>query len=172
MAEDIEEPEEGFEEFEEDFDEDADVDVDIDEDVEVDEDEDDDEEGAPKSKSSGGSKKSKDDFAAELTEKTYDQAVRANPKRLAMVQKRAGLIETILDRSDLSTPEGILKAWDTIVQETNTSVHKPYSVSDNFVENEVVGHPLFGTGFVAQVLSPTKVEILFETGFKRLACNR
>lgn len=171
MAEDIEEPEEGFEEFEEDFDEDAEVDVDVDvDDVEVDDDDDDDED-TPKSKSSG-SKKSKDDFAAELTEKTYDQAVRANPKRLAMVQKRAGLIETILDRSDLSTPEGLLKAWETLVEETNTSVHKPYSLNDSFVENEVVGHPLFGTGFVSQILSPTKVEILFESGFKRLACNR
>lgn len=165
--EDIEEPEEGFEDFEEEFDGDADLDADLDDDVEVDDDDDDDD-GGTTVKSKGG----RDDFAAELTEKTYEQAVRANPKRIAMVQKRAGIIEGILDRSDLGTADGLKKAWETLVKETNTSVHKPYDISESFTENEVVSHPVFGIGFVNQVLSPTKVEILFEDGFKRLACNR
>lgn len=162
---DIDEPEEGFEEIEEDFDDDADLDADLDDDVEID-DEDDDDEGASSSKGS------KDDFAAELTEKTYEQAVRANPKRLAMVQKRAGVIENILDQSELKTPDGIKKAWETLNKEINTAVHKPYSVNEKFAENEVVSHPTFGIGFVNQILTSTKVEIIFESGIKRLACNR
>lgn len=169
-SEDIDEPEEGFDDFEEDFDDDADLDADVDDDVEIDDDDDDEEGGG--GGGGGSSKGSRDDFAAELTEKTYEQAVRANPKRLAMVQKRASIIEGILDRSELGTPDGIKKAWELLNKEINTSVHKPYSVSEKFHENEVVSHPLFGIGFVSQILSPTKVEIVFEGGIKRLACNR
>lgn len=161
MANDeIEEPEEGFEEFEDDFDDDADLEADLDDDVDLEDT--DTEEKAPK----------EEPLDVGFDEKTYEQALRANPKRLAAVQKRAGVIEQILDRSELESAEGITKAWETLNKEIDTKIAKPYTIDGAYEANQVVSHPLFGIGFVNTLLTPTKVEIVFEGGIKRLVCNK
>ncbi len=160
MANDeIDEPEEGFEEFEDDFDDDADLDADLDDDVDI---SDSDEETSTK----------EEPLDIGFDERTYEQALRANPKRLAAVQKRAGVIETILDRSELNNADGVRKAWETLNKEIDTTISKAYTIDATFEANQVVNHPLFGIGFVNQILSPTKVEVIFESGIKRLVCNR
>lgn len=161
MANDeIEEPEESFEEFEDDFDDDADLEADLDDDVDLDD-------------SDVDEKSSKEEpLEVGFDEKTYEQALRANPKRLAMVQKRAGIIENILDRAELDSADGIKKAWETLNKEIDTKFPKPYAISDQYEANQVVAHPSFGIGFVNAILTPTKVEIIFESGIKRLVCNK
>lgn len=105
-------------------------------------------------------------------ESNYEEAVRANPKRMSMLKKRARQIEGILDASELESPDGVQKAWARLNEEANTKVTRTYDIKAAYGENDVVEHPRFGAGFVIEVLSPSKIAVLFEDGIKRLAMNK
>ena len=166
-----EEAEESFDEIEEDFE--AEVGEDIEEDIDLgdlDEDEDfssDDDEGPSSPRRS--SSNSKDD--AGLLQ-SYEQAVKANPKRATKHQKRARIIEGVLDKATLDTEAGIAKAWATLQKQAGDAQKRDYSMKDEYTENDVVVHPKFGQGYVVEILTSTKVAVLFEDGIKKLAHNR
>ena len=105
-------------------------------------------------------------------ESNYEEAVRANPKRKSMLKKRARQIEGILDGAELESPDGIEKAWARLNEEANTKVTRDYNIKEAYGENDVVKHPKFGAGFVIEILSPSKMAVLFEDGIKRLAMNK
>lgn len=171
-----EEPEEeSFEEIEEEFDGDAADDID-DDDIdlaEIDDDEvadfDDADDEAPPRRSGGGSS-SKDDDA--LLTSNYEQAVKANPKRANKHQKRARIIEGVLDTAELGTPEGTAKAWNALQKQAADAKKRKYKVTDEYTENDLIHHPNFGEGYVVEILTSTKMSVLFEDGMKRLAHNR
>lgn len=170
-----EEPEEeSFEEVEEDFDGDVAEDLD-DEDIDlgdIDEDEvgDFDEEDEPRSTGGGGGGSRSDD--ADLLAPNYEQAVKANPKRQSVQRKRARLIEGILDTAELTTAEGAAKAWQALQKQAGDAQPRKYDIKAEFTENDVVVHPSFGEGYVVEILTSTKMTVLFEDGIKRLAHNR
>jgi len=166
MAKDEETEEEVDDEFDDEFD-DEDIDLD-DEDIELDDEDleievEEAEEEAPR-----GKRVSDDD----LVEMSYKETIHANPKRAKALKKRASLIETVLDDAKLDSEEGVKEAWESLNQEVDTKIRKPYSIKEEYSENQVIEHPSFGVGFVNQVLSETKVEVIFEEGVKRLVCNK
>jgi hypothetical protein len=133
----------------------------LEDDLEI-EDEDDDDDVRPPSRSSG------DD---DLQSLDYEQALKVNPKRAKMLRKRARHIEGVLDSAELQTPEGAAKAWAKLSEDTDTDIHRTYSVADEYSENDVLEHPKFGIGFVVEILSDRKISVLFEDGLRRLVCN-
>lgn len=162
---DNEEPEIDEMEEEEELDDDADIDVGDGED-EVSGDDDVELEVEPKPKSK---KKRKEE---PLTEVKYEDAVRVNPKRASALKKTRSLVESILEDSKLESEEEVKKAWEELNEKVDTKKARKYALNDDFQPNDAIKHKKFGVGFVNQKLSPTKVEVIFEDGIRRLACNR
>jgi len=46
-----------------------------------------------------------------------------------------------------------------------------YKITAVFAIGDLIEHKSFGAGIVNQLLGPTKVEVLFEDGLKKLVCN-
>jgi hypothetical protein len=177
-----EETEEMDNEFTPNVEEEDDDDVDIDIDIDDDEDEresddeadqkDDDfaaaEEAVPTRRKPRGGRK--DDGV--LVAADPEQMVRANPKRQNRQQKLARTIEGVLDTAQLGTEEGAAKAWATLRSQSNGVKPRKYSLKDEFTVNDVIKHPKFGEGYVVEILTSSKIGVLFEDGVKRLAHNR
>jgi hypothetical protein len=110
---------------------------------------------------------------ASLTESKYEEAVRANPKRLTAAQRKkaTSIIEGIIDDAELTHPEGQERAWQKLNHKIGVDHARKYSLKLEFTENDVIDHPKFGIGFVVELLNPKKIEVLFEDGLRRLACN-
>ena len=117
----------------------------------------------------GGGSPTKDD---DLLTSNYEQAVKANPKRAAKQVKRRRLIEGVLDTAELDTDEGKLKAWNALQSQAGDAKPRKYKLAEEYTENDVIEHPKFGTGYVVEILSSTKISVLFEDGVKKLAHNR
>ncbi len=49
---------------------------------------------------------------------------------------------------------------------------RPYSVKETFAPGERVEHPTFGTGVVSGSPGPGKVDVVFPTGLRTLACAK
>ncbi|MBA2660946.1 MAG: hypothetical protein H0U74_01520 [Bradymonadaceae bacterium] len=109
-----------------------------------------------------------------LVDTHFEGAVRANPKRMMVAQRRkaSSIIEGIISDAELVSPDGQSKAWKKLNKKSDVSLARPYDIHAALTENDIVDHPRFGVGFVIQLLSPSKVEVLFESGTKRLACNQ
>ena len=127
-----------------------------------DDDEDDDDEDRPKTKDA-----SSDDS---LLEANNIDAARANPKR-AQIQRRSRL--DILEGVDLDDVPAIHAIWNTLeVNAEGTKPRKYDMKSDDYIETDIIKHPQFGKGFVVEILSSTKISVLFEDGVRRLAVGR
>lgn len=121
-----------------------------------------------------------DDFQAteiddELLEKAPENAAKANPKRMSAAQRKKNrkLVEGIIDSTYFESPESAEKAYAALKEETDLAAAKPYSLDVELTENDTVDHPKFGIGFVLELVSPTKVEVLFEDGeLIKLVCNQ
>lgn len=114
-----------------------------------------------------------EDSDVDLTETSCEDAVRANPKRLSAAQreKASAIIEGIIDEAELSDPEGQSRAWDKLQDKFGTDHPVEFDISADITANDVVDHPKFGIGFVVEKVNATKVEVLFEDGLRKLACN-
>lgn len=110
---------------------------------------------------------------ADLSQANYEEAIKANPKRLSSAQrKKASLvIEGIIDGAELSNPEGQTKAWNKLNEKIGVAHARTYDIKAEFTENDVIDHPKFGIGFVVELIHPKKIEVLFMEGLKKLACN-
>ncbi len=62
--------------------------------------------------------------------------------------------------------------WDEKVAGRELSSFTEYSISRTFEEGELVLHRRFGPGFVAEVLGPEKVSIMFREGARTLAMGK
>lgn len=110
-----------------------------------------------------------------LLEKAPENAAKANPKRLTPAQRKQNknLVEGIIDKTYFESPESAVKAYEKLSEETDLDAAKPYSIDVELTENDTVKHPKFGVGFVLELVSPTKVEVLFEEGeIIKLVCNQ
>ncbi|MBP7865289.1 MAG: hypothetical protein KA419_05005 [Acidobacteria bacterium] len=61
--------------------------------------------------------------------------------------------------------------WLNAVANVAEDGFKPYFISGVYQANDFVLHPTFGKGLVQQVLGIGKMEVLFETGPRRLVFN-
>lgn len=109
----------------------------------------------------------------DLTEESCEDAVKANPKRLSAAQreKASVIIEGLIDDAELSDPDGQQRAWDTLHDQFGTDHPRSFDISADFGANDVIDHPKFGIGFVVARINPQKIEVLFEDGLRKLACN-
>lgn len=113
------------------------------------------------------------DSDVDLTEESYEDAVKANPKRLSAAQreKASAIIEGMIDEAELSDPDGQKKAWDKLEDEFGTDHPVEFDITADISANDVVDHPKFGIGFVVAKVNDKKIEVLFEDGLRKLACN-
>jgi hypothetical protein len=91
----------------------------------------------------------------------------------AQLKKNRKRVDDIIDSTYFESPESAEKAYAKLHDETNLDAAKPYSLDVELAENDTVSHPKFGVGFVLELISPTKVEVLFEDGeHVKLVCNQ
>ena len=109
----------------------------------------------------------------DLAEQSCEDAVKANPKRLSAAQRKkaSAIIEGLIDDAELSNPEGQKRAWDRLHEKFGADHPQPFEISADLTANDVVDHPKFGIGFVVEQINPKKINVLFEDGLRKLACN-
>lgn len=49
---------------------------------------------------------------------------------------------------------------------------RPYSMKEDFVANDLLDHPKFGAGVVAELLSDTTMKVVFSDGERVLVYNK
>jgi hypothetical protein len=61
--------------------------------------------------------------------------------------------------------------WRQLLMEANREGVPDYSLSDGYKEGDLIVHTRFGLGVVSKVVSPQKIEVIFETSKKLMAMN-
>lgn len=94
----------------------------------------------------------------------------ARPRRRAPV--RPGTIGGVA-RSRLDKPAYAEKAWQELsLQVVDGEEPVPYNIRDNYEKGSRVEHSKFGIGHVVEIVSPKKIEVLFQDGLRKLVQNR
>lgn len=96
----------------------------------------------------------------------------APPRPLRRPPSRPGTIGGVA-RSRLDKPEHALKAWEELSAHIDESIEPvPYKIGDSYEKDQRVDHPTFGIGHVVEISGPTKIEVLFQDGLRKLVQNR
>lgn len=75
-------------------------------------------------------------------------------------------------RATKANPEAAARAeWEALQPDLDKAQAIPYDMNRPFRKKNVLFHPDFGLGLVQLVLPPNKIEVLFQTGKKRLRCG-
>ncbi len=61
--------------------------------------------------------------------------------------------------------------WKESVGKKEASSAKQYMMSDAYEVDDLIDHRKFGMGVVTNVITPKKIEVLFEEGYKCMATN-
>lgn len=61
--------------------------------------------------------------------------------------------------------------WRQLLLEANKDSIPAYQISDSYREGDLVAHSQFGFGVVSKVISPRKMEVVFESSRKLMAMN-
>ena len=61
--------------------------------------------------------------------------------------------------------------WRQLLMEANKDSLPDYQLSDSYREGDLMSHSRFGFGVVSKVISPRKMEVVFEEGRKLMAMN-
>lgn len=64
------------------------------------------------------------------------------------------------------------EAWRQVESMVKAAAKQPYEMDRSYDKGEVIEHPQFGVGVVVNVLSPTKVEVLFPDVRRKLVCGQ
>ncbi len=62
--------------------------------------------------------------------------------------------------------------WEEAITGKDLSHPKPYAISGEFRENDIIDHKKFGQGLVMQLMGEGKMEVIFKEGTKLLVCER
>lgn len=65
-----------------------------------------------------------------------------------------------------------LQAWQDAMRKHEGETPRPYAMAEKFAVGEFLSHSAFGPGAVTALIPPDKIDVLFETGTKRLVCNK
>jgi hypothetical protein len=61
--------------------------------------------------------------------------------------------------------------WRQLLLEAKSDGVPEYQLVGNYREGELLSHPRFGLGVVSKVITPRKIEVIFETSKKLMAMN-
>jgi hypothetical protein len=61
--------------------------------------------------------------------------------------------------------------WKETLAKKDLGVVKPYTMADSYEIEDVINHNRFGMGIVTHLITPQKMEVLFEDGYKCMVCN-
>jgi Zn ribbon nucleic-acid-binding protein len=61
--------------------------------------------------------------------------------------------------------------WEQVMAKTKKDP-KLYMLADRYSENEVISHPIFGVGFVSEIIGTDKMEVTFQNERRVMAHNR
>ena len=61
--------------------------------------------------------------------------------------------------------------WEEAMKKAKSDP-KPYSIKQTFTQDDILGHPKFGVGWVSKVLDTDKIEVVFQTSSKILVHNK
>jgi hypothetical protein len=61
--------------------------------------------------------------------------------------------------------------WEQVMAKPRREI-KPYVISQEYREGDLISHPTFGAGFVSETIGPDKIEITFQSGRRILVHNR
>jgi len=61
--------------------------------------------------------------------------------------------------------------YTRLLEQNQDKKAKIYCMSENYSDNDVIDHKTFGKGIITKV-NHKKMDVLFETGFRLLACNK
>lgn len=61
--------------------------------------------------------------------------------------------------------------WRSLLMEASRDGVPSFQLSDAYREGDLLIHPLFGLGVVSKVISPRKMEVIFENSKKLMAMN-
>lgn|GEM_PF-247525 len=61
--------------------------------------------------------------------------------------------------------------WKEIMAKKDLTMAKPYIMSDSYEIEDVINHSRFGMGIVTHLITPQKMEVLFEDGYRCMVCN-
>src|SRR5262249_35837591 len=64
------------------------------------------------------------------------------------------------------------QTWEEFFARHDASNARPYTFRDTYIENDIVTHPKFGTGFASETFDEDKVEITFKDSRRLLDHNR
>jgi hypothetical protein len=59
--------------------------------------------------------------------------------------------------------------WRQLLMEASREGVPTYQLSDTYAEGSLILHPLFGLGVVSKVISPRKIEVIYENSKKLMA---
>ena len=61
--------------------------------------------------------------------------------------------------------------WKETLAQKDLTLAKPYTMADTYEIDDVINHNKFGMGIVTNVITPRKMEVLFENGRKCMVYN-
>lgn len=61
--------------------------------------------------------------------------------------------------------------WRQLLLEASKEGVPEYKITDSYRDGSLLTHPAFGLGVVSKVISPRKMEVIFETSKKLMAMN-
>jgi len=79
---------------------------------------------------------------------------------------------TAAPRKTKADPEAAARAeWESLYSEIGPTQAIPYDMNRVYRVKNVISHPNFGFGYVQLVIQPNKIDVLFQSGKKRLRCG-
>ncbi len=117
----------------------------------------------------GDDEVSLDDADADADDDDED-VVRPAPKRRAPT-KAVPMIEGV-PKTKLEKPEICAEVWEKLSQRLVDQPQIPYTIQTPLVANALINHKTFGLGFVVDITSPTRAEVLFQDTLRKLVHSR
>jgi len=85
---------------------------------------------------------------------------------------KAGTKKAATPRKTKVDPETVARAeWEVLRMFMSSAQAIPYNMDQKFKLKDVMSHATFGLGIVQLVILPNKIDVLFQTGKKRLRCG-
>lgn len=88
---------------------------------------------------------------------------------LAHVFKRTVEEETVEVKKK---PSKSKPTYEQIIGKKKSVTYRPYNATDIFLEMEIIQHPIFGLGFVSEMIGSDKIEVTFEKDKRVLIHNK
>jgi hypothetical protein len=101
-----------------------------------------------------------------------DEVVARAPVKRRAPARSVPQIEGVA-KTKLEKPDICAEVWEKVGRKYENEKGVPYSIRMKLNrEDRVVEHNVFGTGYVIEIESPTRVEVLFKDALRKLVFNR